>query len=54
MQLIIEYARAEGIRSIHGEVLQENTTMLEMCRQLGFQITTDRQERSCVVVTLPL
>ena len=28
-----EYARAEGIRSIHGQVLQENTTMLEMCRE---------------------
>ncbi len=54
MQLIIEYARAEGIRSIHGQVLQENTTMLDMCRELGFQITSDPQEPSCVVATLPL
>jgi len=54
MQLIIEYARAEGIRSIHGQVLQENTTMLEMCRELGFQILSDPQELSCVVATLPL
>ena len=54
MQLIIEYARAEGIRSIHGEVLQENTTMLDMCRQLGFQVATDSQEPSCVAVTLSL
>ena len=28
MQLIIEYARAEGIRSIHGQVLQDNTTIV--------------------------
>ncbi len=54
MQLIIEYARAEGIRSIHGQVLQENTTMLEMCRELGFQIASDPQEPSCAVATLPL
>ncbi len=54
MQLIIEYARAEGIRSIHGQVLQDNTTMLEMCRELGFDLATDPQERSCVVVTLRL
>ncbi len=54
MQFIIEYARAEGIRSIHGQVLQENTTMLDMCRELGFQIVSDPQEPSCVVATLPL
>ena len=54
MQLIIEYARAEGIRSIHGQVLQENTTMLEMCRELGFQIASDPAEPSCAVATLPL
>jgi acetyltransferase len=54
MQLIIEYARAEGIRCIKGQVLRENTSMLEMCRSLGFQIESDSEEPSCVVVTLPL
>jgi len=54
MQLIIEYARSEGIRSIKGQVLQENTMMLEMCRSLGFQIESDPQEPSDVIVTLPL
>ncbi len=52
MQLIIEYARVEGIRAISGQVLQENTTMLDMCRQLGFQIEPDPQEPGVVVVTL--
>ena len=37
MQLLIEYARAEGIRTIEGQVLQENTAMLNMCRELGFE-----------------
>ena len=39
MQLIIEYARSEGIRSIKGQVLHENTMMLDMCRKLGFHIS---------------
>jgi acetyltransferase len=52
MQLIIEYARSEGIHSIHGQVLKENTKMLEMCRELGFQIVADPAEPSASVVTL--
>ena len=41
MQLLIEYARAEGIRTIEGQVLSENTTMLRMCKELGFEIKHD-------------
>ena len=33
MQLIIEYARAEGLEIIEGQVLSSNTTMLTMCRE---------------------
>jgi acetyltransferase len=54
MELIIEYARAEGLESIRGQVLQENRTMLQMCRQLGFQITPDPEESSILVVALAL
>jgi len=54
MQLIIEYARGEGLRCIQGQVLQENMTMLDMCRELGFQIASDPQEPSSLIVTLPL
>jgi len=54
MELIIEYARAEGLRLIRGQVLQENTTMLQMCRELGFQITSDPEDSSIAVVNLPL
>ncbi len=41
MQLLIEYARAEGIRTIEGQVLSENATMLKMCKELGFEISHD-------------
>jgi GNAT superfamily N-acetyltransferase len=44
MQLIIEFARAKGLRSIEGQVLYENKTMLNMCRELGFEITSDPQD----------
>jgi acetyltransferase len=52
MQLIIEYARSEGLRTIGGQVLRENTTMLQMCRELGFQIGPDPLEPSSVMVRL--
>jgi len=51
---MVEYARAEGLQSIHGQVLQENRTMLQMCRELGFHITPDPHETSIVIVTLSL
>ncbi len=42
MQLIIAYARAKGLRSVEGQVLRENEPMLHMCRDLGFEISEDR------------
>ncbi len=52
MQLLIEYARAEGIRAIGGQVLCENTTMLAMCRQLGFEVAPDATDTSICFVKL--
>jgi acetyltransferase len=54
MQLIIEYARSEGLKYISGDVLQENTVMLEMCRNLGFEIKSDPVERDICDVRLKL
>jgi acetyltransferase len=50
MQLIIEYARSEGLKAISGDVLQENIVMLDMCRQLGFEVKpTDFEPDICNV-----
>jgi acetyltransferase len=38
MDLLITYARKEGIAELSGFVLSENTTMLEMAREFGFEI----------------
>jgi acetyltransferase len=54
MQLIIEYARVEGIRTVGGQVLRENTMMIAMCRELGFRIETDRNEPDVYTVTFDL
>ena len=54
MQIIIEYARWLGLKTIEGQVLRENTTMLRMCRELGFKIAEDLDDRDVCLVTLPV
>jgi acetyltransferase len=54
MQMIIEYARAEGIRRIEGQVLRENTTMLAMCGELGFHAAQDPNDPGLLDVSLDL
>jgi len=54
MQLLIEYARKEGLKSLFGDVLNENTTMLAMCRELGFTVTSDAREPGISIVSLDL
>ena len=54
MRMIIEYARAEGIRRIEGQVLRENTTMLAMCAELGFHLARDADDPGILDVSLDL
>ncbi|KJC48715.1 hypothetical protein UP09_08205 [Bradyrhizobium sp. LTSP885] len=54
MQLIIEYAKSESLKRISGQILQENAVMLKMCRELGFEIKTDAEDRGLCDVTLTL
>jgi len=54
MQLIIEYARSEGLKVISGDVLQDNRIMLQMCRDLGFEVKADPVERGICNVKLRL
>ncbi len=52
MQFLLEYARAEGLQVIEGQVLAENTAMLAMCKELGFEIAPDPDEPDTYVVRL--
>jgi RimJ/RimL family protein N-acetyltransferase len=54
MQLTIDYARARGLRAIDGKVLHENTTMLKMCRELGFTLERDPNDAAVTNVRLEL
>jgi acetyltransferase len=54
MQHLIAYARKEGIRQLYGEVLAENTGMLDLGRKLGFGIEPDPEDPTLRHVTLPL
>ena len=54
MQMIIEYAKSEGLKAISGDVLAENTVMLAMCRSLGFEVKSDPDEHDICNVRLTL
>jgi acetyltransferase len=52
MQMIIEYGRSEGLAQIIGQILHENSVMLKMCRELGFEVRTNPEDRGLCDVTL--
>jgi len=54
MQLIIDYARQEGLKRIEGQVLSENTVMLDMCGELGFRIEANPDDPQLRTVSLAL
>jgi N-acetylglutamate synthase-like GNAT family acetyltransferase len=54
MKHMIACAQDKGLKTVHGQVLAENATMLLMCNELGFHTTDDASERGVKVVTLPL
>ena len=41
MQRVIDCAKEKGLRRVYGDVLVENTTMLQMCAELGFHVVED-------------
>lgn len=54
MKHMIANAKAKGLKTVRGQVLAENATMLLMCEELGFHIADDPLERGVKQVTLPL
>ncbi len=41
MRRVIDYAKEKGLRRVYGDVLVENTTMLQMCAELRFHVVED-------------
>ena len=54
MKHMIANAKEKGLKTVQGQVLAENVTMLQMCEELGFHTADDPLERGVKVVTLPL
>jgi acetyltransferase len=54
MQTIIAYAKKRGIKELFGDVLAENTSMLRMCRELGFTLEARADDPVIIRVTLKL
>lgn len=54
MQVLIKYAQAKNICVMWGQINRDNSQMVRMSRELGFQITTDHSDPCCVVATLQL
>ncbi|GLQ56641.1 bifunctional acetate--CoA ligase family protein/GNAT family N-acetyltransferase [Devosia nitrariae] len=40
MERLLDYGRTDGIGRIEGLILRENTGMIGLCRELGFQVAT--------------
>ena len=54
MRHLISYAKSEGLKTLYGSVLVENTGMLQMCRELGFSVERDPEDGAVYLVTLDL
>ncbi len=54
MSHLIDYARATGLSELYGLVLAENTSMLKMCREMGFAATTAEGDPTLRHVVLKL
>jgi acetyltransferase len=54
MKHMIEFSKHKDLKTVRGQVLAENTTMLAMCTELGFHITNDPDDPGVKTVTLPV
>jgi acetyltransferase len=54
MNLMLEWAEADSIRVVYGQVLAKNNEMLRMCRLLGFYSEPDPDDPNVVIVSKTL
>jgi len=54
MKRMIEFSKNKDLKTVQGQVLSENTTMLTMCAELGFHIADDSDDPGVKTVTLPV
>ena len=54
MKQMIDFSKQKDLKTVRGQVLSENTAMLNMCAELGFHISDDLDNPSVKTVTLPV
>ena len=54
MQHLISYAKAEKLEQLDGQVLATNSTMLQMCSELGFKVRAEPDDQGVLNVELDL
>ncbi len=54
LRRLIDYARSRGLRELYGEILQENESMLALCRAMGFTLHTCPEDAGVVIATIAL
>jgi len=54
LEHLITYAKSQEIEALYGDVLAENTRMLQICREQGFTVKVSPDDRSLCYVELDL
>ena len=54
MKHMIEFSKHKNLKTMRGQVLSENVSMLAMCAELGFHIADEPDDFSVKTVTLPV
>lgn len=54
LRRLMDYARAQGIRELFGEILRENKPMLELCQAMGFTVKPCPDDYEVMIATLRL
>jgi RimJ/RimL family protein N-acetyltransferase len=54
MKHMIEFSKHKDLKTVRGQVLSDNSSMLAMCAELGFHITDDPGDPGVKTVTLPM
>jgi len=53
-ELLIDYARAEGVDELWGQIMRDNRAMLKICQDSGVQVVTDPSDPIYLLATLRL
>ena len=54
MRILIDYARADGVRALEGMILSENAGMLDLMRRFGFDFTLEPEDPGVMMSRLSL